>query len=308
MENAISSLVRSVDTRRGMVAVIVLCLTALIAPVLAADAQVDSPAVVPPDGWRLVWNDEFDLTNGSRPDLTKWNYDSGSLGWGNNELEYYTSRTNNAWIENGQLVIQAQVEKFEGNKFTSARLSTRGKEAWTYGRFEARIKLPRGQGVWPTFWMLGTNIDSVHWPACGEIDIMENVGKEPDVVHGTVHGPGYSAGNGIGAPVKLPDGAAVSDAFHIFAVECEPDHITWFLDSRPYFTVTPANLPENTRWVFNEPKFILLNVAIGGFLPGNPDSTTKFPQRMLVDYVRVYEKTLPADPASHPKPANKLGE
>ena len=303
-ENAISRVLPSIDGQRGRAAMILFCFAVLAAPLLAGDAQVRSAAA----GWRLVWSDEFQQPNGSRPDLTKWIYDSGGNGWGNNELQYYTSRTNNAWIENGQLVIEARVEKFEGNKFTSARLLTRGKAAWTYGRFEARIKLPRGQGVWPAFWMLGANIDSVHWPACGEIDIMENIGKEPDVVHGTVHGPGYSGGNGIGAPAKLPDGATISDAFHVFAVECEPGRITWFLDGRSYFTVTPASLPKDTRWVFNEPKFILLNLAIGGHWPGNPDSTTTFPQWMIVDYARVYEKTLPTDVASRPKLGKKLGE
>jgi beta-glucanase (GH16 family) len=149
--------------------------------------------------------------------------------------------------------------------------------------------------------MLGTNISTVKWPACGEIDIMENIGSEPDTVHGTVHGPGYSGDSGIGAPAKLSSRAAIADEFHVFAIECEPDKITWFLDGRPYFTVTPATLPNNSRWVFNEPKYVLLNLAIGGVWPGNPDSTTKFPRQMIVDYVRVYEKPLPTDVASRPK-------
>jgi len=159
-----------------------------------------------------------------------------------------------------------------------------------YGRFEARIKVPAGQGIWPAFWLLGTNISSVQWPACGEIDIMENIGKEPGTIHGTAHGPGYSAGKGISGPTVLPAGRSFAGDFHTFAVECEPKRITWFLDGHSYFTVTPANLPKNAAWVFDQPKFLLLNLAIGGKWPGNPDSTTRFPQRMIVEYVRVYEK------------------
>ncbi len=284
-----------IEMRSGRSCGALFCLMAVFAPLLAGDAQVNSRTVASSDGWRLVWGDDFNQPNGASPAAAKWGYDVGGNGWGNNELEFYTSRTNNSWIEDGQLVIEARREDFERRNFTSARLLTRGKGAWTYGRFEARIKLPRGQGVWPAFWLLGTNISLVNWPACGEIDIMENIGKEPDTVHGTVHGPGYSGGKGIGAPVKLPSRAAISDEFHVFAVECEPDRITWFLDDRPYFKVTPANLPKGARWVFNQPKFLLLNLAVGGAWPGNPDSTTTFPQRMMVDYVRVYEKSSQID-------------
>ena len=152
------------------------------------------------------------------------------------------------------------------------------------------MKLPRGQGMWPAFWMLGTNIDSAGWPACGEIDIMENIGKEPGTAHGTVHGPGYSGSGGIGGPVTLPGGLSVADDFHVFAVECDTNRIAWFMDGTSYFTLTPASLPAKTRWVFNQPKFLILNLAVGGGWPGNPDPSTTFPQRLLVDYVRVYEK------------------
>jgi beta-glucanase (GH16 family) len=252
----------------------------------SSTAQADAPH----DGWHLVWSDEFNQPDGSAPDLTKWSYETGGSGWGNNEMEYYTSRTDNVRIENGKLVIEARSENFGGKKYTSGRLLTKNKWSWTYGRFEARIKIPRGQGIWPAFWMMGTNINSVNWPTCGEIDIMENIGREPSKVHGTAHGPGYSGDDGIGGPAMLPDGKAIADDFHVFAMECEPERITWFLDGRPYFSLTPARLPQNSRWVFNQPKFLLLNLAVGGGWPGYPDATSTFPQRMIVDYVRVYEK------------------
>jgi beta-glucanase (GH16 family) len=236
--------------------------------------------------WQLVWSDEF---NGTNLDTTKWAFDLGGGGWGNNELENYTSRTNNARIENGQLVIEARQESYGGNNYTSARLLTKGKWSWTYGRIEARIKIPRGQGLWPAFWMLGANIGSAGWPTCGEIDIMENIGREPAIVHGTVHGPGYSGGNGIGGPDSLPGSAAFADDFHVYAVEWTTNQIKWFVDGHQYFMVTPANLPNGTTWVFTQPQFVLLNVAVGGSWPGNPDGTTTFPQRMTVDYVRVYD-------------------
>ncbi len=236
--------------------------------------------------WRLVWSDEFE---GTDIDATKWGFDLGGGGWGNSELEYYTSHTNNARIEGGQLVIEARQESYGGSRYTSARLLTKGKWSWAYGRVEARIKIPRGQGLWPAFWMLGTNIDSVGWPTCGEVDIMENIGREPSIVHGTAHGPGYSGGNGIGGPYSLPGGAALADDFHLYAVEWTTNQIKWFVDSEQYFVVTPANLPNGTTWVFTRPQFVILNVAVGGGWPGSPDGTTTFPQRMTVDYIRVYD-------------------
>jgi beta-glucanase (GH16 family) len=215
----------------------------------------------------------------------------GGGGWGNNELQYYTSRTNNVRIENGKLVIEARQENYSGSNYTSARLKTQGKVSWAYGRIEARIKIPRGQGIWPAFWTLGTNISPVGWPGCGEIDIMENIGREPTLVHGTVHGPGYSGGNGIGAASSLPGGAAFTDDFHVYALEWTTNQLKWFVDGQQYFSVTPASLPNGTTWVFDRPQFLLLNLAVGGAWPGNPDGTTVFPQRLIVDYVRVYVPT-----------------
>jgi beta-glucanase (GH16 family) len=280
---------------RGAAVGVAFCLTILMVPLMAKNGTTGRTPIAPPGGWRLVWSDEFDQPEGSSPDPAKWGYDIGGNGWGNKELEYYTSRTNNVRIEDGKLVIEARQEPFNGKSITSARLLTKGKWSWTYGRVEARIKIPRGQGVWPAFWMLGTNIGTVGWPACGEIDIMENIGREPGTAHGTVHGPGYSGDSGIGGPVTLPGGATVADGFHVFAIECEPERIAWFMDGRQYFSITLASLPKNTRWVFNQPKFLLLNLAIGGAWPGYPDATSTFPQRMIVDYVRVYEKSTPSE-------------
>jgi len=246
--------------------------------------------------WQLIWSDEFTQPDGSSPDPAKWNYDTGGGGWGNNEWEYYTSRTNNARIEAGMLVIEAHEESYGGRDYTSARLLTKGKWSWTYGRIEVRIKIPRGQGIWPAFWMLGANIDSVSWPTCGEIDIMENIGREPTIVHGTVHGPGYSGGNGIGGSYSLPGGGVFADGFHNFAVEWTTNQIKWFVDGQQYFTVTPARLPGGTTWVLDQPQFLLLNVAVGGIWPSYPDETTTFPQRMTVDYVRVYEYVVSSIP------------
>jgi len=243
--------------------------------------------------WQLTWSDEFTQPDGTPPDSTKWGYDTGNSGFGNNELEYYTTRTNNARIVGGQLIIEARQENYGGSSYTSARLLTKGKWSWTYGRIEARIKIPKGQGIWPAFWMLGANIDTAPWPNCGEIDIMENIGKttEQAKVYGTIHGPqsggDYNGGAGVGGDLYLPTGAFADD-FHVFAVEWTTNQIQWFVDTNLYFTATPASLPGGGTWVFTQPQFLLLNVAVGGNWPGNPDGTTVFPQQMLVDYVRVY--------------------
>jgi beta-glucanase (GH16 family) len=201
-----------------------------------------------PTGWRLVWSDEFDGTSGSPVDSNKWSFDIGGKGWGNNELETYTNRTANAALEGGSLVIKALKETYTGRDnitrdYTSARLLTRNKFTQTYGRFEARIKLPFGQGIWPAFWLLGDNIGTVGWPTCGEIDIMENIGKEPSTVHGTFHGPGYSGARGVTAAYTLPNGQKFADDFHAYAVEWEPNVIRFYVDGRLYKTRTPADLP-----------------------------------------------------------------
>ncbi len=250
----------------------------------------------PPANHKLVWSDEFSGPDGSSPDSSKWTYDIGGNGWGNNELEYYTNRTQNAQIMGGNLVITAQQEAYAGadgvtRNYTSARLKTQRLFSQAYGRFEARIKIPAGQGMWPAFWMLGNDITSVGWPKCGEIDIMENIGKEPGTVHGSLHGPSTSAPTSdLSAPFSLPAGQNFAGDFHLYAVEWEPGTIRFYVDTNLYATFTSSQWPAGGAWVFDHPFFIILNVAVGGNWPGSPDSTTVFPQQMLVDYVRVYTK------------------
>jgi len=243
----------------------------------------------------LVWSDEFDQPAKSAPDSSKWGFDTGGGGWGNNELEYYTSRPQNIFIDGkGYLVITARRESYTGpenltRNYTSARLRTKGKFTQKFGRFEARIRLPFGQGIWPAFWMLGSDIDTAGWPNCGEIDIMENIGREPSANHGSLHGPGYSGSSPLSGVYTLPNGQHFSDAFHVFAIDWEPNAIRFYVDGNLYETRTPADVPNGGRWVFDHPFFILLNVAVGGDWPGSPDASTSWPQRMLVDYVRVYK-------------------
>lgn len=246
-----------------------------------------------PGHWKLVWSDEFNGKNGSSLDRTKWSFDIGGGGWGNDELQTYTDRTVNAVLQDGSLVIKVLKETHRGpdnvsRDYTSARILTKDKFTQTYGRFESRIKIPFGQGIWPAFWMLGSDIGKVGWPKCGEIDIMENIGREPTMVHGTLHGPGYSGGSGITASYTLPASRKFSDDYHVFAVEWSPEEIRFFVDDVLYTTRTPADLPAGKEWVFSRPFFLILNVAVGGNWPGAPDETTVFPQFMKVDYVRVY--------------------
>jgi beta-glucanase (GH16 family) len=246
-------------------------------------------------GWTLVWSDEFDGRE-KTVDVSKWVIETGGGGFGNEELEYYTARPQNVQIRKGKLVITALKEKYTGpdgvtREYTSARMKTLGKFSRAYGRFEARIKIPRGQGLWPAFWMMGDDIDKVGWPDDGEIDIMENIGKEPSTVHGTIHGPGYSGADGIGDAYSLPRNRRFADGFHLFAVEWEPEVIRFYTDGHLYATRTPRDLPAGKKWVFNHPFFIILNVAVGGNWPGNPDASTVFPQTMLVDFVRVYRRS-----------------
>jgi beta-glucanase (GH16 family) len=268
---------------------------AAVSDAAAADAPHDVATDAP--AWKLVWSDEFNGANGSAPDPTKWNHETGGGGWGNSELEYYTADLANSSQENGNLVITAttagaaQHQCWNGTcQYTSARLITKGLFTQAYGRFEARIRIPKGQGLWPAFWMLGSNIDTVQWPTCGEIDIMENVGREPSVNHGSLHGPGYSGGNPLTGTYTLPGGRALGDDFHVYAAEWETNVVRFYVDTTLYETRTPADVPMGARWVYDHPFFLLLNIAIGGQFPGSPDNTTSFPQQMLVDYVRVYAR------------------
>lgn len=243
----------------------------------------------------LVMADEFDVDGA--PDSNLWNYELGDgtaqgiPGWGNNELQYYTDRADNVTVENGVLIITAKEESFAGAQYTSARITTQGLFDQAYGRFEARIRLPQGKGIWPAFWLLGSDCDVNPWPQCGEIDIMEYLGDQPTVVFGTVHGPGYSGGESISKEYNLTNDR-FDTGFHVFGIEWGPNYINYYVDGDLYQSLTPANIAEETNgageWVFDSPFYIILNVAVGGNLPGNPNAETIFPQRMLVDYVRVY--------------------
>lgn len=235
---------------------------------------------------QLVMSDEFDV-NGA-PNSTLWGYNigTGSNGWGNNELQYYTDRSQNIKVEDGMLKITALNESYLGSSYTSARILTKGKFQQQYGRIEARIKLPRGKGLWPAFWMLGANSDTVAWPQCGEIDIMEYLGSNPTTVLGTVHGPGYSGGTAISKSYTLPNSRFDTD-FHIFGIEWDENYINYYVDDVLYNQITPEDVPG--EWVFNKPFYIILNMAVGGNLPGSPNAETSFPQTMYVDYVRIYQ-------------------
>ena len=257
-----------------------------------------------PDGglsaWRLAWSDEFNGADGSAVDSTKWVYDTGGNGWGNSEYEYYTSGTANAVQQGGNLVITATTAgasshtcSYPSNgpcQYTSARIKTLGKFSQQYGRFEARIQMPEGQGIWPAFWMMGDNINTVSWPACGEIDVMENIGKEPTINHGSMHMPasGSTSDDQLTGMYTLSGGAKLGDAFHTYAIEWSSSQVAFYVDDMLYETQTKAGATGRT-WEFDHPFFILLNVAVGGTWPGSPDSTTTFPQTMKVDWVRVYQ-------------------
>lgn len=242
----------------------------------------------------LVLSEEFD-TDGA-PNSTVWDFDIGTGpngdGWGNQELQYYTARPENVTIQNGVMLITAREESFEGSQYTSARLLTKDRFEQRYGRFEARIRLPFGQGIWPAFWMLGADIDENPWPGAGEIDIMEYRGQNPTVLIGSVHGPGYNGGNAISKEYTL-ENDRFDTGFHIFGIEWGPDFVNYYVDDVLYNQITPEDVSEETNgqgvWVFDKPFFILMNLAVGGSFVGAPNAETQFPQTMLVDYVRVYE-------------------
>lgn len=230
-------------------------------------------------GWKLVWSDEF---NGTTIDPDKWNFELLKPGTFNNERQGYTNRPENARIENGQLVIETRKE---GEGYTSARLNTRGKGFWTYGRIEARLKFSRALGSWPAFWMMPED-QSQGWPVCGEIDIMENVGYEGDMIHGTTHVKDFFGGNGRGAPHTVP---GLNDGFHTFAIEWHQDRIDWFVDGQKYFT--QKNDGNSETFPFHKPFHVILNFALGGDWGGARGFDENLPnQRMLVDYVRVYQR------------------
>ena len=246
----------------------------------------------------LIWSDEFsqgDAADHTAPDSTKWTYELGNNGgWGNNELESYTSSRTNSYIAadpaatDGKALVIAAVKDSQGN-YTSARLKTQYTFTTSYGHIESRLKTTSGKGLWPAFWMLGSSIGSgTPWPNCGEIDIMEVIGASPVTAYGTAHGPGYSGANGIGGSLTLSSGS-YDASYHVFSVDWSPNQIVWAIDGTAYKTLTSAQIPSGTTWVFNNsPFFILLNLAVGGYWPGNPDGTTAFPAKYTIDYVRVY--------------------
>jgi beta-glucanase (GH16 family) len=237
-------------------------------------------------GYQRLWSDEF---TGATLDSTIWTRETGGGGWGNNELQFYTNRTDNAFLTNGNLVIEAKQEVFGNRNYTSARLITKGKREFTFGRVDIRAKLPKGKGIWPALWMLGKKIDQVGWPNCGEIDIMEIIGSAPNKVHGTVHyGPqGSSTSTQKTGTYTLPSGD-FSQKFHVFSLIWTADNIEILVNDISYFKTDRTQV--GAIYPFNEPFFMLFNVAVGGNWPGSPDATTVFPQQMTVDYIRVFKK------------------
>ncbi|GAA3439810.1 glycoside hydrolase family 16 protein [Kutzneria kofuensis] len=273
--------------KRNTLLAAVLAAATIVPLGLSASAAPAAPTAT------TTFSDDFDGPAGSPADGGKWQYETGD-NVNNHELQWYTSGAANGALDGqGHLVITAKREGghncwYGPCEYTSARLNTAQRFTQAYGHFEARMQIPRGQGMWPAFWMLGDNIGdpNVGWPASGEIDIMENVGFEPNTVHGTIHGPGYSGSGGVGAGYSLPGGQAFADGFHTFAIDWSPNRITWSVDGNAYETRTPADINGN-RWVFDHPFFIIMNLAVGGYWPGNPDGSTPFPGRLVVDYVHV---------------------
>ncbi len=239
--------------------------------------------------WSLAWSEEF---SGTQLDTSKWNYEigTGNSGWGNNELQYYTASNQNLFLQNGLAHIVAKSQTFGTSNYTSARITTSEKFNFTYGRLEARIKIPFGNGLWPAFWLLGQNINTVSWPTCGEIDIMEHVSNSPNI-YGTAHwdNNGHQSSGGS---------SSINDnAFHLYTIEWDSLSIQWYMDGLLYFTLP---ITATTFDAFHQPFFIILNLAVGGNWPGSPDNSTIFPSEMLVDYVRYYQPEIANGISSHP--------
>jgi beta-glucanase (GH16 family) len=247
--------------------------------------------------WQLAWSDEFDGAKGAAPDATKWKPEVGNGidGWGNKQLEYDTNSQNAYQDGQGNLVLEARKENpasyqcwYGPCQYTSTRLSTNGHFSFTYGRLEARIKVPRGQGIWSGFWLLGANCETVGWPTCGEIDVMENISKEPSTIHGSVHGPGALSGQGYFSGSYTLSQGAFADNFHIYVMEWDANRISFFVDGNNYATLNKTSLTNQHDWVYDHPFDIILHLPVGGVWPGDPDSTTTFPQRMYISYIRLY--------------------
>ncbi|MDB5197986.1 MAG: glycoside hydrolase family 16 protein [Flaviaesturariibacter sp.] len=247
----------------------------------------DAPTSYP--GYTLAWSDEF---NGASLNTAYWSNQNGDgcpnlCGWGNNELEYYTDRPDNLFFQDGKLIIEAKNEAFNGKQYTSSKILTAGKKTFKFGRIDIRAQLPKGKGIWPALWLLPQDNVFGGWPRSGEIDLMELVGHEPNKAYGTLHfGPGPGSVQ-ISRGYTLPNGT-FNDEFHVFSIEWKQDQIKFFVDNNLYSTVNKTDLNANT-YPFNEQFYLIFNLAVGGQWPGNPDATTTFPQRMIVDYVRVYQ-------------------
>jgi beta-glucanase (GH16 family) len=245
---------------------------------------------------RLVWKDEFDGPRNAPVDGARWRHEVGGA-WGDGELQSYTARTTNAYQNGrGHLLITARAERFRGTDsiirdYTSARISTKDRYSFQYGLFEARMQTPFGQGLWPAFWALGADIDRSGWPECGEIDVMEQFGHEPEKTLGTIHGPRHTDGgqSDYEPGYSFAHSSPLSQGFHTYGVQWLPGSVQFQVDGHPYGTVTQADLPAGSRWVFDHPFYLILNVAVGGRWAGKPDSSTQFPQALVVDYVRVYQ-------------------
>ena len=264
----------------------------LTAVLLASCGAEEDP--ITGERWDLVWEDEFKGSAGSPPNPDFWTFDlgNGKGGWGNAELQYYTDRPENVALDgDGFLRIVARREAYEGSDWTSARIKTQGLFTTSYGRIEARILLPAGTGLWPAFWMLGSDIEELGWPLCGEIDIMEAKGRLPDESSGAIHGPGYSGGGAHFGTRAFPDGQSIDSDFHVYRIDWDPEHITWYVDDQLLFTAHPGDV--TGPWVLDHDFFLILNVAVGGIFDGPPDATTPDVNTMAVDWVRVYERKVP---------------
>jgi beta-glucanase (GH16 family) len=256
-------------------------------------APPEAAEIVEYEGFELVWHDEFD---GDTIDREKWGFHVAGYGFGNGEAQYYTDRPENARLENGLLVIEARFEPYENLYYTSAKLRTRDLYEFQYGRVETRTKVPQGAGLWPAFWMLGANFEPVidedgvytsNWPFCGEIDIMEYIGREPKLILGTAHGPGYAGALGLGR--WNPQEFVIADEFHTYAIEWNYEGITWFFDGEPYFTLNREDVGDR-EWVYDHDFYMILNLAVGGIFAGPIALDTQFPANYYVDYVRVYQE------------------
>ncbi len=247
------------------------------------NAGYSTPATYP--GYTLTWSDEF---NGRSVDGTAWTFESGNNGgWGNNELENYTGRSENVFVSSGNLIIEARNETFGAQNYTSTRMITKNKKVFKFGRIDIRAKMPKGKGIWPALWMLGNNIDVVNWPNCGEIDILELLGHEPNKIYGTMHwGTGGGSHASKGGNYVLGTGS-FDQQFHVYSIIWKQDSIKVLIDDQEYVQVTKADV--GATYPFNADFFFIFNIAVGGNWPGAPDATTVFPQRMIVDYVRVFQ-------------------